>query len=130
MMVLALFACKTVEVNVKKQAADGDIQYSYIDIDPLVIGKTWTQVEQVQLGGFVFEMYYINPDEDSPFHFATLMLTPAGIVGYSYMVDGVINVCEYSNLEQGYISTWDELGAENQALFYSDYATYFGLSES
>ena len=130
-MAVLLIACKTIETNVVKQSTANEMAYSYIDIDPLVIGQTWGDpVARVPLNQFIVEMYFRNPDKEHDIQFATLIVTPAGIAGYSYMLDGNINVCEFNDQTNAYESTLDRLPEENKQLWSNDYNTYFGLSGS
>lgn len=131
MLALSLvFSCKTVELNVTKEASNNGITYSYIDIDPIQIGTIWEEVAKNQLNYFTFEIYYRNPDTESPIQFATLIVTPAGIGSYSYIADSKINVCTFDDTADGYVSVWDTLSPEAKELWYKDYHTYFELTDS
>ena len=128
---LALIACGTIETNVVKQSTVNEQAYAYVDIDPLVIGQTWGEpIARVPLNMYVTEMYFKNPDIDALIQFATLIVTPAGIAGYSYMFDGKINVCEFNDKTNAYESGWDSINDESKAVWYEDYKTYFGVSNS
>ena len=130
LFVINLAACKTIETNVVKQSTVGEMTYSYIDIDPLVIGQTWEEVTRVPLSQFIVEMYFKNPDIDAPIQFASLIVTPAGVAGYSYMLDGKINICEFNDKTNAYESGLDSISEESKQVWYDDYKTYFGLSGS
>ena len=128
LFVINLLACKTIETNIVKQTTVGDITYSYIDIDPLVIVKTWGEpIVRVQLNRFMFEVYFRNPDESCDIQFATLIVLPGGIVAYSYMIDGNINVCEFNPETNAYESGWASLSEKDKQKWYDDYRIYFGL---
>ena len=131
LFVYNLVACKTVEVNVVKQSESSEYKYAYVDIDPLVIGQTWGDpVERVPLSQFLVEMYFRNPDKDADIQFATLVVSPAGIAGYSYMINGEINVCEFNPETNAYESSWAGLSEESKQIWHDDYRTHFGLSGS
>jgi len=127
---LAIIACGTIETNVVKQSTVGEMTYSYIDIDPLVIGQTWEEVTRVPLSQFIVELYFKNPDIDAPIQFATLVVTPAGVAGYSYMLNGKINVCEFNDKTNAYESGWEKLSEESKQAWSNDYKTYFGLEHA
>jgi len=131
LFVINLLACKTIETNVVKQSTVSEQAYSYIDIDPLVIGQTWGEpVARVPLNQFIVELYFKNPDIDAPIQFATLVVTPAGVAGYSYMLNGKINICEFNDKTNAYESGLDSISEESKQVWYDDYKTYFGLSGS
>ena len=127
---LAIIACGTIETNVVKQSTVGEMTYSYIDIDPLVIGQTWEEVTRVPLSQFIVELYFKNPDIDAPIQFATLVVTPAGVAGYSYMLNGKINICEFNDKTNAYESGWEKLSEESKQAWSNDYKTYFGLEHA
>jgi len=130
LFIINLPGCGTIETNVVKQSTVEGMTYAFVDIDPLVIGQTWEEVTRVPLNQFIAEMYFRNPDESQDIQFASLIVTPAGVAGYSYMLDGKINVCEFNDETTAYESVWDTLSEESKQVWYDDYKTYFGLSGS
>ena len=128
---LLMVGCVTSEVNVVKEStAIDEMAYKYVDIDPVVIVETWEKSESVVLSQFMFELYYRNPDKKADIQLATILVTPAGVAGYSYMADGKINVFEFNPETNAYESIWEDLPPESQQMFWSDYQTYFGVSGS
>ena len=127
LMVIFFISCKTIETNVVKQSTVGEMTYSYVDIDPVVIGDTWESVISVPISQFMVEVYFKNPDIDAPIQFASLVATPGGVAAYSYMIDGKINVCEFNTETLTYGSAWAGLTEEMKQMWYDDYRTYFGL---
>jgi len=131
-VVIFLAGCKTTEVNIVKKSTmvETGISYTYVDIDPFVIGQTWDALITVSINQFMAEIYYLNPDKDATIQFATLVVSPAGIGGYSYMVNGQIYVCAFNEEKKGYESVWNTLDAESKQQWRDDYKTNFGLSKS
>ena len=127
LLVVALVGCVTTQANVVKQSTVGENTYSYIDVDPVVIGNTWGEVTRVPLSQYLVEMYFRNPDSDAPIQFATLIVTPGGVGGYSYMLNGNINVCVFNDKTMAYESTWDTFTDEDKAQWQADYRKNFGL---
>ena len=128
--IINIYSCKTAEVNVKKQTEHEGMTYTYVDIDPIVVGTTWEEVAKAPLSQFIVEVYFRNPDKEAPIQFATLVVTPAGIGGYSYMINGVINLLSFNDKTNPYESIWDTISEESKTVWYEDYKTYFGLSGS
>ena len=130
LMVVFLISCKTIEVNVVKQSTVSEMAYSYVDIDPIVIGQTWEEVIKVPINMYVTEIYFRNPDTDAPIQFATLVVMPGGIGGYSYIVDGQIYVYGFFPETNSYKSVWEDFEEDVKQLWYEDYENYFGLSNA
>jgi hypothetical protein len=126
LLVAALVGCKTTE-NVVKQSAVSGQEYSYIDIDPIVIGQTWEHVVSVSLNRFIAEMYYKNPDKDEPIQYATLLVSPGGVGGYSYLLNSHIHVCQFNVATNAYESVWDTFDEDSKKEWYADYSEYFGI---
>ena len=124
-LAVSLIACKTAEHVVKQTVVDENT-YSYVDIDPLVIGETWEHVITVPYDRFIAELYYCNPDENADIHFATLMVAPGGVIAYSYMINSKINFCQFNVEKNAYESTWNDLTDKHKAQWYVDYQKYFG----
>ena len=130
LLVAALIGCKTTEVNVVKQSTVSEQVYTYIDIDPLVIGSTWEKIITVPYDQYTIEIYYCNPDKDAPIQFATVFVNVLGKVpAYSYMLNGRINVCRFDTTINSYKSAGDDLTDAHRAQWKADYQEYFGLSE-
>ena len=130
LFLINISSCKTAEVNVKKQASVGDFTYTYVDIDPIEVAKTWEKIIDIPLNNFIIEVYFRNPDKEAAIQFATLIVQPNGVMAYSYMVDGKINVFEFNPETKAYEPTWDTIPDESKAVWYQDYKTYFGVSAS
>ena len=54
---------------------------------------------------------------------------PAGIAGYSYMLNGKINICEFNPETNAYESTWDALEEDSKVQWKSDYQEHFGIGK-
>ena len=128
-MVVALTACKTAK-NVAKQSTVGPVYYTSVDIDPATILEEWEHIVTVPLSQFIVESYFCNPDKDQPIQFATLILQPNGIGGYSYMLNGKINICKFNPGINAYESMWDTLSDESKEQWRMDYNTYFELGDN
>ena len=126
LLVAALIGCKTAE-NVVKQSTVDKNTYSYVDIDPVVIGRTWDEVARVPYDRFTVEMYFCNPDKNAPIQFATVFVTPAGVSAYSFMINGIINVCQFNAQINAYVSVWNDLTDMHRAQWQADYQEYFEI---
>ena len=124
--VIFLISCKTAE-NVVKQSTVDKNTYSYVDIDPMVIGQTWNEVTRVPYDRFTVEMYFCNPDKNALIQFATVFVTPAGVSAYSFMINGIINVCQFNAQINAYVSVWNDLTDTHKAQWQADYQEYFKI---
>ena len=81
----------------------------------------------VSLSQYIAEMYYKNPDKDEPIQYATLLVSPAGVGGYSYMLNGRIHVCQFNVATDAYESVWDTFDEDSKKEWYADYSEHFGI---
>ena len=125
LLVAAWVGCKTTE-NVVKQSTN-EAAYSYVHIDPLAVGETWEHIITIPLNQMMAEMYFRNPDEDAAIKLATLVVSPGGVGGYSYMLNGKIDVCVFNDKTNAYESIWDTLDDESKAQWRADYKEHFRL---
>lgn len=129
-LALSLIGCtETVEFNVVKQATIEGYTYSYVDIDPKEIIDNWELVATIPIGPRTFEFAYRNPDLDSPFSLSIIFFIESyGVLGYSYIYKGKINVCIFNGETTAYESRYDKLDEDLVLLWKNKYSTYFELT--
>ena len=123
----------TPEPVIESTLAPGCIQSETADhsyqsaIDPKVIFETWTEIPELQKGGFMLmEISFRNPDIDSDIPAALLVRQAGNVIGFSYLENGEPKMFLYDSETNCYLE--GEITEEYRKEFLTDLMLILGAT--